>query len=96
MKFRPQRGSLDAAMAEAREFADRAELVAHITERLWPWNFDVTTEMVHVKKYGPDIDERIGWDTYVVTVDGYGVFGFTDGPVPDAATTVEERSKADE
>lgn len=81
MKFRPQRGSLDAAMAEAQEFAGRAELVAHITEELAPWGFVVTPTMVHVEKYG-GIDKRIGWDTYIVTVDGYGVFGFTDGPAP--------------
>jgi hypothetical protein len=25
------------------------------------------------------MDERIGWDTYLVSVRGYGVFGYTDG-----------------
>lgn len=83
MKFRPQRGSLDAAMAEVQEFAGRAELVAHIAERLARWGFVVTPTMVHVRKYG--FDKRIGWDTHIVTVDGYGVFGFTDGPTPETA-----------
>lgn len=80
MKFRPQRGSLADAMAEAREFSSRDELVKFTRDSLLGWCFDITDEMVHVKKYGEGIDERIGWDTHVVTVVGWGVFGFTDGP----------------
>ncbi len=34
-----------------------------------------------VKKYGSGIDERNGWDTHLVSLDGEAM-GFTDGTVP--------------
>lgn len=69
--FRPQRGSLDAAMAEVRKVATRAELATllHAPE-----------DWISVEPYG-GVDKRIGWDTYIVTVRGQGV-GFTNGPLP--------------
>ena len=27
-------------------------------------------------------DPRSGWDTYLVTIQDWGVYGYTDGPVP--------------
>lgn len=45
-----------------------------------PWGVDLTPEMILVKPYG-GMDERIGWDTYIVTIEGHGVYGFTDGPL---------------
>lgn len=30
----------------------------------------------------PIYDERIGWHTYIVSLEDYGVLGFTDGPIP--------------
>ena len=36
-------------------------------------------KQIHVKPYG--YDDRINWDTHIVTIDEYGVFGFTDGPI---------------
>jgi hypothetical protein len=33
-------------------------------------------------------DDRTGWDTYIVTIDMYGVVGFTDGPLEDTALRV--------
>ena len=38
-----------------------------------------------VEKYGQGIDERIGWDTYIVHSEGNGVLGFTDGPLTEVA-----------
>jgi hypothetical protein len=75
-KFRPQRGGLAESMAETIEFASLDALRSYLQETLPVW-----VEAVEVKPYG--FDARIGWDTYIVTVNGMAV-GFTDGPFPDA------------
>ena len=38
-------------------------------------------EDILVKAYC--FDDRLNWNTYIVTVRNYGVVGFTDGPVPE-------------
>lgn len=47
---------------------------------LEPWGFEVEPAHIDVSPYV--FDDRNGWDTYIVTVEGYGVLGYTDGPVP--------------
>jgi Txe/YoeB family toxin of Txe-Axe toxin-antitoxin module len=42
-----------------------------------PFAEAVAPEKVHVERYVRD--ERIGWDTYLVTIDGRGVWGMTNG-----------------
>lgn len=74
--FRPQRGSLAAAMAEVREIADRADLVAHLAETHSDQAVEITDATVRVEPYG--FDKRIGWDTHLVTVEGWGPAGFTN------------------
>ncbi len=72
-KFRPQRGGLAEAMREVVEVENRDELAAHIG---YP--------ILRVVPYG-GIDERIGWDTYVVVARypyGDEIAGFTNGPLP--------------
>jgi hypothetical protein len=66
-------------MATMVEVADHAALLDHIRTLAEPWPTfpPMTSETVHIKPYGRD--ERTGWDTYIVTLDGYGVLGFTDG-----------------
>lgn len=39
----------------------------------------VSADTVHVEPYG--YDDRCGWDVHLVTIDGYGVYGMTDGPL---------------
>lgn len=85
MKFRPQRGSLHDAMKEVVELPDRAALLDHLRRIHEPIaDFvsapDIREESVRVEKYGHGIDERIGWDTHIVMIDGWGPAGFTDGP----------------
>ncbi len=41
----------------------------------------VMLNQIHVEPYC--FDSRINWDTYIVTVDGYGVYGFTNGPLKE-------------
>lgn len=90
MKFREHRGGLAESMATCVEVADRAALIAVIEQRLAPFGRPFTRAQIDagldVEPYGcsgmPLLDLRIGWYTYIVTLDGYGVLGFTDGPCP--------------
>ncbi|MGX5777016.1 hypothetical protein [Methylorubrum zatmanii] len=79
--FRPQRGGLAEAMAEIREIADHADLVAHLQTVFAPMWINVRDDMVRVTKYGDRVDTRIGWDTHIVTIEGWGVAGFTNAPL---------------
>lgn len=80
MRFREHRGALRDSLDTTVELADRAALVQHVTKLLRPyWRLPVVDEAIHVKHYA--YDDRCGWDMYMVTLDGYGVLGFTDSPV---------------
>ena len=80
--YRPHRGGLAEAMAEVRTVASREELISIIREELSHYSVEVKEENFHVKQYG--YDERINWDTYIVTLDGFGVLGFTNGPLGES------------
>lgn len=71
-KFRHHRGGLAASMETTVEVATLAELAAELQGAGWP------SGTIVVAPYG--FDDRIGWDTHIVTVDGAAV-GFTDGPM---------------
>ncbi len=78
MKFRPQRGGLAEAMREVVEL-DNLEQLKHHIRNMYHLGCGSKLGVVKVEKYGSGIDERIGWDTHLVTLDGSPV-GFTDGP----------------
>jgi hypothetical protein len=67
-KFRYHRGGYAESMATEVPCANVLELFAL-----------VGTEDIIIRPYG-GIDQRNGWDTYIVLVSGSPV-GFTDGPV---------------
>lgn len=73
MKFRPHRGGLAESMAEVVELAGLQQLTDHLRANM-PY---IPEGQVKVSPYC--YDDRTGWKTYIVTVDGQGV-GFTDGP----------------
>lgn len=84
MKIREHRGSLDDSLQTVAEIEPTREAVAeHVARALSAFLVPVTPAMIQVTEYSKD--DRIGWDTYIVTVDGYGVFGFTDGPLRGAS-----------
>ena len=66
-------------MASVREIQSRAELVELIRADLAPFQVHVEPGQIHVEPYIRD--ERIGWDTHLITIDGYGVWGMSDGPL---------------
>ncbi len=85
---RRHRGSLGESMETVIGVNTLDDLVAVIQADLAPYmpppgagnpGPPITRETVHVASYG-GVDERIGWDTYIVTLDGFGVWGFTNGP----------------
>lgn len=77
--FREHRGLLAESMLTVREVTldDLRTYVAGLTGG--------EVREVEVKPYGfggkAHFDRRIGWDTYIVTAPGFGVLGFTNGPL---------------
>jgi len=83
MKVREHRGGLAEAMGTMVEIEPTmSALLQSMRESFKGWPINVTEENVHVEPYG--FDDRIGWDTYIITIDGYGVYGFSDGPIQEA------------
>ena len=84
MKFRPHRELLADAMAGMVTLpATRQALADHYNanEGAAAWGArPILPASIKVAPYG--WDERIKWDTYMVSDDD-GVLGFTDGPVTD-------------
>ncbi len=78
MKFREHREMLDDSMKTVVEVADRKELVSLLRSRQF-CNFVFNDEDLKIEPYG--YDNRINWDTHIVFIEDYGVFGFTDGPL---------------
>lgn len=81
MKYRPHRGSLADSMAEVIEIDGRARLIDHLRKDFAPWpDLDGRAEQIKIAPYGGD-DDRIGWrNVHIITLDGYGVVGFCEGP----------------
>ena len=79
--YRPHRGSLSASMADVVEVNDLPQLVRHMrreVERWYPKDELPTLENTKLEPYC--FDDRIGWDTYLVTVKGKA-WGYTNGPL---------------
>jgi hypothetical protein len=82
MKFREHKGSLDVSMRTLIEFDSKRALVTHIQNLLAPYRVTVSPDDIKASLYGSSGDARIGWEkTYIVTVKGYGVIGFSDAPI---------------
>lgn len=84
MKFRPHRAQLDESMAEVVVLPDHAALVAHLANDLKRWGYQLNETDVRVEPYV--YDDRIGWDTHIVTIrnqqvsPGVWFFGAHVGP----------------
>lgn len=64
-------------MRHVREFQTRAELLAFLEAEWLGWT---PSSVVTVEEYG-GYDERIGWHTHLLCIDGRAAL-FTDGPMP--------------
>jgi hypothetical protein len=82
ISVRPQRSSLIESLREGTSVANRFELWELITKtvELPPMLIRAGTASLQITPYG--FDERIGWNTYLITIPGYGVWGMSDGDVP--------------
>lgn len=81
MRIREHRGSLADSMKTMRTVHGSEELVAVINASLAPFGVTVAPAAIVVMPYGRDI--HTGWDTHLITIVGYGVWGMADGPIDD-------------
>lgn len=75
--YRKHRGWLADSMETAQP-VESVDDIRKIEDGLREFGYDLS--VIDVKPYC--YDDRIGWDTYIVTVPGHGVIGFTSGPLP--------------
>jgi hypothetical protein len=77
MKIREHRGYLADSMKTVKDIGPtKADLIAHLKETLKECDVIITPLTVTVEYYG--YDDRIGWETYIVKIKNWGVYGFTD------------------
>jgi len=82
MRFRQQRRTLDESMKTVIDLPNRQALIDWARAELKPWGVEFADEAVKVERYHGD-DNRVTppWrDTHIVSIEGYGVLGFTEGP----------------
>lgn len=83
-RFREHRGQF-ADSLKTLAFVDGFDgLVAHIAAILKPWGVAVDKDKLKAEPYL--FDPRTGWCDWIITLDGYGVVGFTDGEPVDATS----------
>ena len=81
MRVRESRATLNASLTDVAAVSGRSEMVRHIAGRLLARGLQVTDEMIHVAYVG--YNKQTDWDEYRIMVDSFGLFGFSDGPLPD-------------
>jgi hypothetical protein len=87
MWLRENRRTIWQSLATSMRIKNRAQLVRTIAGKLRKSRAAITDDMIHVTHYG--YDDRIDWDEYIVVVEGFGVFGYTDEPCPYASQTAQ-------
>lgn len=71
-------------MSEVREFKTTQDFFDFLKIKWGGYGWDEVGcpyDFIEVRPYGNGIDQRIGWNTYLVSINGKGI-GFTDGPLP--------------
>ena len=77
--IREHRSGLVESMATVRPVRDREHLVEIIRESLELFGKAIEPEQITVTPYVRD--SRIGWDTHLICIEGYGVWGMANGPI---------------
>lgn len=83
MRVRENRTNVWRSLSTTVRLDGRAQLVRHIAGKLGKNGAAITDEIIHVTHYG--YDDRIDWDEYIIVVEGFGVFGYSDEPCPAQA-----------
>ena len=79
-KFRQHRNSLTESMSTTIMIEPTVDAILEIAKKeLSQYGFNCDQSLIHAEPYG--YDNRLDWHTHIVTIDGYGVFGFTNGPI---------------
>lgn len=78
-KFRDHKGSLSESMKTVQEFKSKQDLIDYARNELSKFSVEFEDCLLRIRNYG--YDKRTGWNTHIVVIEGYGVFGFTDGPL---------------
>lgn len=91
MRVREFRKNVRRSLATTVRVKNRAQLVRYISAKLSKKGAPIPDDLIHVTHYG--YDDRIGWDEHIIVVEGFGVFGYTDGPCP---TLAQVAAQADE
>lgn len=80
MKLRKRLIPFEASMATVIDIEPTVEAIITEIMKTFPnIPVSVTDKTVHVVPYG--YDGKSGWNTYSVSIDDWGVYGFTDGPL---------------
>lgn len=83
MRFREHRGSLADSLATLVELDTRAQLIEHIENCYACFIHGYDFSEIRIEPYFMEPDARCGWErTYIVSLPGLGVIGFTDETAP--------------
>lgn len=88
MIVREHRGSLKESLETSKTIEDMEDLPRVINESFKPWGKQFSLSDIEVNDYG--YDDRTGCQTFIVTLAGYGVFGFVDRNSSDTKKKKEE------
>lgn len=84
MRIREHRGSLDESLKTLAIIAPtKSALTKYINDQLDQFQIGIDESKVTVKFYAEDDRPSAFHMNNIRHVEGYGVFGFTDGPIQD-------------
>ena len=79
MKLRLYRGGLAESMATIVEIEPTMEALLQEVRKEMANVISFPDSALTIKPYG--FDSRTNWNTYIVEIQSFGVYGFTDGPL---------------
>lgn len=77
IKYRDHKRTLNESMDTVQEFKNKNELIIYLKSSLSIFKYTLNEEDLIIEKYC--FDDRIEWNTYIVSIKGFGVVGFTNG-----------------
>jgi hypothetical protein len=85
IKFREHRGSLEESIKTLKEFKTKEELLDFLNKK-----FKVAIHKINSNPYFQHYDRHADWkETYIITINSGGVLGFTDKPITEPTTEMD-------
>ena len=78
-RYRDHRGMLEDSLATEQRFESKAKLIQYLQKKIDKYCVTLDCNNIKIEAFG--YDKRCGWDNYIVSLDGWGVFGFIDGDI---------------